>query len=163
MNQEPKRGLFAPRFRQRMWYLLAFIATIAAGLASRRFPQFLPTSAGKYPGDALWALMVFFGMGASFNKASSFQVGLGALGFSFGIEALKLCQATWLTNLRHTTMGHLVFGHAFSWQNLVAYTVGIVAGVALETLFVPSLRVAQGCPAIPHPDEAPTTHTTTLP
>ena len=99
---------------------------------------------GKYPGDALWSLMVFFGMGVIFNKASSFQLGFGALAFSFGIEALKLCQAPWLASLRHTTLGHLVFGHVFSWQNLVAYTVGILVGVVAEVFVVPYLRTLGG-------------------
>src|SRR6266850_3342051 len=136
--------LLEARFRKRGWHLLAFIATIAAGLASRRFlPVDLPY-VGKYPGDALWSLMVFLGMGIIFNKASSLQLGFGALGFAFGIEALKLYQAPWLTSIRHTTLGHLIFGHVFSWQNLVAYTVGVLVGVVAELLFVPNLSVSRG-------------------
>jgi hypothetical protein len=132
------RMLLKARFRNRAWYLLAFVATIGAGLISRQFPQILPAFAGKYPGDVLWALMVFFGMGAIFRHASSLQLGVGALGFSFGIELLKLCQAPWLANIRHTTLGHLIFGYAFSWQNLVAYTAGIIAGLVVEVLIVPN-------------------------
>jgi hypothetical protein len=88
--------------------------------------------------------MVFFGMGVIFPRASSLQLGFGALGFSFGIEALKLYQAPWLARVRHTTLGHLVLGHAFSWQNLVAYTVGVLVGLVLEVLVVPSLRAFAG-------------------
>ena len=84
--------------------------------------------------------MVFFGMGAIFRRASSLQLGIGALGFSFGIETLKLCQAPWLAGIRHTTMGHLVFGHVFSWQNLLAYTVGILVGLTVEILVLPNQR-----------------------
>src|SRR4051812_28395406 len=103
------------RCRRRMWYVIAFVVTIAAGLASRRFPQVLPEFLGKYPGDALWSLMVFFGLGAIFKRVSSLQLGLAALGFSFGIEFLKFWQAPWLVSIRHTTLGHLVFGDVFSW------------------------------------------------
>ena len=124
------------RFRKRTWYLLALVATVATGLASRRFPQFLPTSTGKYPGDALWSLMVFIGMGVIFPRASSLRLGFGALGFSFGIEVLKLYQAPWLASVRHTTLGYLVFGYAFSWQNLVAYAVGVLVGLVLEVLLL---------------------------
>ena len=141
------RMLLEARFRSRTWYLLACLATIATGLASRRFPQFLPASTGKYPGDALWSLMVFFGMGAIFPRPSSLQLGLGALGFSFGIEALKLFQSPWLASVRHTSLGHLVFGHAFSWQNLVAYTVGVLVGLVLEVLVMPSLRALAAAPS----------------
>ena len=136
------------RFRKRTWYLLAFVVTIATGLASRRFPQFLPASTGKYPGDALWSLMVFFGMGVIFPRASSLQLGFGALGFSFGIEALKLYQAPWLASVRNTALGHLIFGHGFSWQNLVAYTAGVLVGLVLEVLVVPSLRASGGRNAV---------------
>ena len=131
--------LLEARFRTRTWYLLAFAATIATGVASRRFSDVLPAFVGKYPGDALWALMVFFGMGAIFKKTSSLHLSLGALGFCFGIEALKVCQAPWLASIRQTTWGHLVFGHVFSWQNLVAYTVGVLAGLAAEVFVVPKL------------------------
>jgi hypothetical protein len=88
--------------------------------------------------------MVFFGMGAIFCKASSLRVGLGALGFSFGIEALKLYQAPWLVSVRHTTLGHLVFGHVFSWQNLVAYAVGVLAGLIVEAVVAPNIRGSGG-------------------
>ena len=141
-------ALLQARHRKRTWYLLAFVVTIALGLASRRFPHILPVALGKYPGDALWALMVFFGMGAIFNKATSLQLGCGALAFSFGIEALKLWQTPWLVGLRHTTLGHLVFGHVFSWQNLVAYTVGVLAGLLVEALVVPGSRAAEGQDAV---------------
>ena len=33
-------------------------------------------------------------------------------------------------------LGHLPPGHVFSWQNLVAYGVGVLAGVALDRLLV---------------------------
>jgi hypothetical protein len=127
--------LFAARRRKRTRYLLLFVMTIVAGLASRRFPQVLPALAGKYPGDVLWALMVFLGMGSIFRAISSAKLGLWVLGFSFGIESLKLCHSPWLANVRHTTLGHLVFGHVFSWRNLIAYTIGVIAGLIVELFF----------------------------
>ena len=86
--------------------------------------------------------MVFFGMGATFSKASSLQLVVGTIGFSFGIETLKLCQAPWLASVRHSTVGHLVFGDVFSWQNLVAYVIGALAGLAVEVFvrFISSRR-----------------------
>ena len=69
-------------------------------------------------------------------------------GFSFWIEALKLYQAPWLASVRHTTLGHLVLGHAFSWQNPVAYTVGVLVGLVREVLVVPSFRASGGRNAV---------------
>ena len=127
--------LLASRSRNRAKYLLAFAVTIAAGLASRRFPQYLPAFLGKYPGDALWSLMVFLGLAIIFPRASTARVGLAALGFSFGIETLKLCDAAWLVSIRDTTLGHLVFGSTFSWRNLAAYTIGVALGFIAELRF----------------------------
>lgn len=124
--------LSRPRRRKRAWYVLALAVTVAAGLASRRFPQVLPSFLGKYPGDALWALMVFFGLGALFARASTARVGMGALAFAFTIEFFKLWSAPWLVHLRHTTVGHLVLGHTFWWPNLLAYVVGVLLGVIGE-------------------------------
>jgi hypothetical protein len=128
--------LLEARLRKRTWYLVAVVTTIAVGLASRRFSPVLPVFASKYPGDALWSLMVFFAMGAIFSKASSLKLGFGALGFSFGIEVLKLCQAPWLASVRYTTWGHLALGHVFSWRNLIAYTIGVLVGLILDLSYM---------------------------
>ena len=118
--------------RNRRWYVLAIIATIWIGLGSRHLPLPALGFLGKYPGDFLWALLVFFCWGFIFASASTFRVALLAIGTSYGIEILKFYQAPWMVSLRHTTFGALVFGHVFSWQNLVAYTLGIATGCAIE-------------------------------
>ena len=123
-----------PLARKRLWYLFALLVTIALGLASRRFPNLLPSWLGKYPGDALWALMVFWGFGLLFPTLSSIRIAVFALAFSYEVEFLKLLQTPWLANVRHTTFGHIVFGHVFSWQNLIAYAVGVALGTTLEFL-----------------------------
>ena len=41
-------------------------------------------------------------------------------------------QAPWLVAFRHTAIGHLLLGHVFSWQNLVAYGLGVLAGIGLD-------------------------------
>lgn len=122
------------RHRNQLHYAAVCLVVVGLGLASRRLPRTWPVVWSKYPGDALWALMVFFGLGAVFRRASTLQVAAGALGFSSAIEVLKLWQAPWLAAVRHTTLGHLVFGHAFSWQNLAAYLVGVLLGVAGEAM-----------------------------
>jgi len=120
--------------RMRVWYVLAVIGTIALGLASRHFRGVLPEMLGKYPGDALWALMVFFGWGAVFTRASTARIALLTLGVCGAIEILKLYQAPWIVGIRHTTLGHLVFGQVFSWENFIAYAVGTAVGIVLEML-----------------------------
>jgi hypothetical protein len=120
-------------------------ACIALGLASRRDPNPVSDLFGKYPGDALWAAMVFFGLGALRPKDSSLRIASLALAACFAIEALKLYQAPWIVEIRYTTLGHLVFGHVFSAGNLVAYAVGVAVALGLEWRWPPSLR--HGLPA----------------
>jgi hypothetical protein len=107
-------------------------ATIALGLASRQWPAALPGAWGKYPGDALWALMAFFGWRALRARARTRDIALLALATSVAVECAKLWQAPWLVQFRYTTIGHLLLGHVFSWQNLVAYAFGVAVGVALD-------------------------------
>ena len=147
--------------RNRVWYLMAVVLTIAAGLASRKFNSYLPAFLGKYPGDAIWALMVFFGVGLLLPTASSLRVAATSIAFSVCIELLKLIQSPWLVHLRHTTAGHLVFGSIFSWQNLIAYVIGIGLGCLLELLIQvgngPTVGGAGSC-RHPHrstPDRSP--------
>lgn len=120
--------------RRRLAALVAMAITIALGLASRRWTSALPAALGKYPGDALWATMVVFGWCALRPRARLSDVAALAALTCLVVEVAKLWQAPWLVAFRHTTLGHLLLGHVFSWQNLVAYGVGVVAGVLLARL-----------------------------
>jgi hypothetical protein len=118
--------------RKRPSYIFAMLGVIGLGLASRRFPGLFPSALGKYPGDALWALMVFIGWGIVFPTGSTFRILIYAVATACLVEFLKLSQATWLAWLRDTTLGRLAFGSTFSWNNLVAYAVGTGAGALGE-------------------------------
>jgi hypothetical protein len=73
----------------------------------------------KYGGDALWALMVFFGFGFLF-------------GFAWAIEFSQIYHAPWFDAIRASRPGHLVFGSTFNWPDLPAYAVGVALGALLE-------------------------------
>lgn len=122
----------ARRARVRIAYVLAFAVCILLGLASRRYAGPHGELFGKYPGDALWAAMVFFGLGALRTRASTVNNAILALAICLAIELLKRYQAPWIVEIRHTTLGHLVFGHVFSFQNLVAYAVGVIVALGIE-------------------------------
>jgi len=122
----------AARYRNRAMYALACLIAVLFGLASRRYPDVLPAFLGKYPGDTLWAVMVFFGWGLLRRRDSTSRVTLLALTTCLTVEVLKLYRAPWMIDIRHTMLGHLVFGHAFSAQNLVAYAVGVAVALGVE-------------------------------
>ena len=104
-------------------------------LASRRYPTVLSEYLGKYPGDALWAAMVYFGCGAVRPRDGTLAVAALAFATSCVVEVLKLYQASWIVGVRHTNLGHLIFGHAFSARNLAAYAVGVVLALGVEVLW----------------------------
>ena len=120
--------------RSRPIYFVAILTVITLGLLSRRFPGFLPAALGKYPGDALWALMVFLGFGFWFHRTPTKVVGLAALAFSGTIEFSQLYHAPWIDSVRATLPGRLILGSGFAWGDLVAYAVGILAGGLIEGL-----------------------------
>ena len=124
-----------PRPRNRIVYAILCICTIVVGLATRAFPSWLPTAFGKYPGDSLWAVMAFFGLAIIFPRLTTLRLACVTLVFCFAIETLKLCPWSWLNSLRQTTVGHLVLGRKFTWQNYFAYSIGVVcASIGEATL-----------------------------
>lgn len=122
--------------RNRALYIVLMLAVIAAGLASRRFPWLLPEQLGKYPGDALWALMVLLLYGIARPGWSVGRVAAAALATSFAVEFSQLYQADWINAVRHTTPGHLVLGSTFHAPDLLAYSVGVAVGAALDALLL---------------------------
>ena len=125
-------------------YAAAVLAVIGVGLASRHWPGLFPAALGKYPGDALWALMVFAGCGMLRPRACSWRVAASALAISFAVEFSQLYQAPWINAIRGTTLGHLVLGSTFNAPDLLAYAIGVAAGLLAERVFnwVPGRRRA---------------------
>ena len=68
--------------RNRFLYALLILLAMAGGLLWRsRFVSLSPFMT-KYGGDALWALLVFFGFGFLFRRISTLRLALAALGFA---------------------------------------------------------------------------------
>ncbi|WP_330362501.1 ribosomal maturation YjgA family protein [[Clostridium] dakarense] len=44
----------------------------------------------------------------------------------------QLYQANWINNIRATTLGGLVLGHGFLWEDLVSYSIGMLLGVVID-------------------------------
>lgn len=117
---------------RRLAYAVACALTIALGLASRRFPALFPAALGKYPGDALWACMVFYGWGFLLPRCSTAKLALLALLTSYADEFTQLYQSPWINAVRATTVGHLILGSGFSWFDMLAYTAGVALAAAVN-------------------------------
>jgi len=118
--------------RRRLLQLAATVVVIALGLASRAFPQFVPDSLGKYPGDAVWAMMIVFGLGIFATRMRTWQLALWALLVCFAVEFSQLYQAPWIVEIRSHTLGHLVLGSFFGWADLIAYTAGVAVAAIID-------------------------------
>jgi glycopeptide antibiotics resistance protein len=93
-----------------------------------------------YVGDALWAMMVFFGFAFVFSKWSTWKVAAVALGFSVCIELSQLYHAPWIDAIRNMPLGGLVLGFTFVWSDLVCYSVGVGVGVMVEIFMIKPVK-----------------------
>src|SRR5207302_1729369 len=100
------------------------------------WPWLLPAALGKYPGDALWAGMVYWAVAFVAPSAPIIRVAAYALAICYLDEFSQLYQAAWINQIRATTIGHLLLGSTFSWLDVVAYTVGAWLCIAIEVILV---------------------------
>lgn len=133
--------------RSRIIYLVAALAVVILGLASRQYSPSLPGFVASYAGDTLWALTAFLAVGTVFPRWSTLRVGIAAVLFAFAIELSQLYHAPWIDHLRHKTFGSLVLGYGFLWSDLVCYIVGVALGCMVE---VAVIRPTRGADESPH-------------
>ena len=121
-----------PSPRSRVLYAGLALAVVAAGLLWRADFMPLPPWLSNNGGDALWALMVFVGFGFLLPRASTLNLALLAVAFSWGVELSQLYHAPWIDAIRATLPGRLVLGSTFNWPDLAAYAVGVAIGALVE-------------------------------
>jgi hypothetical protein len=133
----------------RRWiYLTAAVATMLAGLGSRKLRNDLPPFVAEYAGDTLWALMLFLLVSTMLARSSIAIRSAISLGLAFSVEFSQLYHAPWIDSIRQTTLGGLVLGSGFLGSDLICYSVGIAVGVGLEWVIrrfsLPKLKAASG-------------------
>jgi hypothetical protein len=115
----------------RLLFALLIAITAIAGLAVRSMKHRYPWLADE-GGDALWATMTFFIISFLWPTATLAWRIAAALGFSFAIEFSQLYHRPWIDRIRATTIGGMILGSSFDWQDLIAYVAGVGAGVFAE-------------------------------
>ena len=109
------------------------LGTIAVGLIVHWRATALPPTVRDILGDALWAMMVAWWMGAlAPDMRLGGRSGL-ALAFCCAVEFSQLYHAPVLDAVRRTTPGQLVLGSGFDVRDLGAYGVGVLTALMLET------------------------------
>ncbi|MGG2467306.1 DUF2809 domain-containing protein [Paraclostridium bifermentans] len=116
----------------RIKYLVVTMFTMIMGLLSRKYMNIFPKAIDPFVGDMLWAMMVYFGLRFLIPKLKLTKTLILAIVFSFSIEISQLYQADWINNIRATTLGGLVLGHGFLFEDLISYSLGIVMGCLLD-------------------------------
>jgi hypothetical protein len=105
---------------------------MSAGLLVRFVPLGLPPILTKCGGSTLWAFMIYWIVS---TLSGSFRLGgsgsLAAL-LVTSIEFLKLLHSPSLDAFRLTLPGVLLLGRFFCMRDLVAYGLGITAGILMD-------------------------------
>jgi len=122
-----------PPARSRTLHAGLVLAVIATGLIWRADFMPLPPAFSNHGGDALWAMMIYFGFGFLLPRASTPALTLLALAFCWSVEFSQLYRAPWIDALRATLPGRLVLGTTFNWADLPAYTLGIALAAFFES------------------------------
>ena len=121
--------------RSRLHYAVLTAMVIVAGcLVRSTFTEAWPPFIVKGAGDALWALMVFLGLGFLFPRLGTGALTTVALLFSFGVEFSQLYRAEWIDTFRRTLIGAVTIGSGFQWSDLACYTAGCGVGVVIEIM-----------------------------
>lgn len=84
-----------------------------------------------YVGDYLVVILIYCAVRAIW-KAPVVKVAIGVLLFSYLIEILQYFQLVNLLGLENSVVAKTIIGYGFDWQDLVAYTLGILTVLALE-------------------------------
>ncbi len=119
---------------KRIHYILIAIITLLIGLASRKFGNYLPDFLQEYSGDAIWAMMIYWGFRVLLYHKPIYISTVVAWIFSVAIEFSELYKAPWINHIRKTTIGGLILGYDFAYSDILCYTVGIFIGYAVDTL-----------------------------
>lgn len=109
---------------QRVLLLLLTLFVLFSGLIA----QAMPLSA--YTGDALWAMMIFFGLSFLFPKGKLHVNAMIAFFFAVIVEYSQLYHGNTIESLRDNAFLVLILGHGtYSIIDIINYAVGILIGM----------------------------------
>jgi len=132
-----------PSFRSRGLFVVLALGTIALGLGVHTYGAWLGTAARDVVGDALWAMMIAWWIGALAPSAPLRTRSAVALAIGVGVELSQLLHSPSLDAVRNTPAGQLVLGSGFDPRDLAAYALGVLAAAGLELALARGSVLAQ--------------------
>jgi hypothetical protein len=121
--------------RLRLLYLCVTFFVIVLGLLVRIKANLLPEIVNLYLGDALYAVMMFYGYSVLLPLKKSIFRAVLALVTCYCIEFFQLYTAPWITTIRATLPGRLILGQGFIWSDILAYTAGVAVAFCLDAFW----------------------------
>lgn len=118
--------------RRRLTCIALVLASTAAGLIWRLAPLHLPWLLYKYGGSALWAISLYWLLGAAFPRRSRLELALTAGLAAAAVEFSRLLHTPGLDAFRESLAGRLLLGRFFALRNIAAYWLAIGAAALLD-------------------------------
>ena len=84
-----------------------------------------------YVGDFLVVILLYC-MLKSTIRISAWKAALGVLLFSYAIESMQYFNVVSLLGLQHNKLARIIIGTYFTWDDMAAYTLGILLVLMLE-------------------------------
>lgn len=84
-----------------------------------------------YIGDFLVVILIYCFV-KSFLNTPVLPTALGVLVFAYTVELLQYFRIVEVLGLQHSRAARIIIGSAFEWQDMLAYTLGILAVVFVE-------------------------------
>ena len=84
-----------------------------------------------YIGDFLVVILIYCFV-KSFLNTPVVPTALGVLVFAYTVELLQYFRIVELLGLQHSKAARIIIGSSFEWQDLLAYTLGILVVVLVE-------------------------------
>ena len=120
-------GSHAPR-----WFCALALCTIVVGLVVHWYGTVLPPATRDILGDALWAMMIAWLIGALVPQKPIVARATVALVICWIVEFSQAYHQEFLDSVRNTAVGQLVLGSGFDVRDLGAYALGVAAALGLE-------------------------------
>jgi len=123
--------------RQRLPYILLVIFLIVISLPAR-LTDWYPPFIVVYVADGLWATMIYFLVAAILSRFSPLKIFMICMAGTWLVEFSQLYQADWINDIRNWGYMGILLGYGFHVSDLIAYTLGILAGLAVDLFLIDS-------------------------
>jgi hypothetical protein len=142
------RGIKTSRQAGRsLFCLLLLLITIPIGLAVRLLPLGLPWVLYKYLGSTLWAVALYWFLGALLPRLRPPALATVSIAIATVLEFSRLAPIAPVDAFRLTFAGKILLGRYFSVNNIAAYVCGIALAAALDH-YIAHRRQNPGVPSV---------------